>query len=511
MKQPVNYNFGATNPSQSLLEGFKGGYGISSALRQNQDRQQQAQQAEEQQRQFGEAWEKAISPNATAQDIANAVMLANPEKTKFVQDQLNLMTSERRREVAGQAGSIYMAVKSGNNKLAKQLIEELAEASGSAGKTDMANFYNTLAASVEINPEFASQVALPFLVNSAEGMEVLEKIVSIESKRNKDKAEEAQVSPEVYEQIKANAVRTDGSFDPIKGFEVLAQNDIPQKQADSIIKSINAGFPASQRASQEIIDILETPPGKKQSESRQDISQEIFTKIPNFQRMENFLFSEGFRELEMKGGKAITGPFAESRLFIAKVANSLGLPSPISEEDVSVTEAYLAASVQATANIVKQFGAGTGISDRDREFAAKAAGGDLSMSREALQSIVGAAKMAIINKTIAHNANVAKIARNTPGDTGEAYFDMQAFTEDEFSPEMAKLMKEAGAFDMGVRALTEEEGNRIRAIIDSRSAASPQPADLQETSVPSSTQGSQQPPEVTEEEKQAFREKYLRF
>ena len=484
MKQPVNYSFGTTNPSQSLLEGFKGGYGISSALRQNQDMKQQAQQREEQQRQFSEAWEKAIQPDATAQDIANAVMLANPEKTKFLQEQLNLMTSDRRREIAGQAGGVYMAVKSGNKKLAKKLIEDLAEASSNAGKVDMANFYNTLAASVEINPEYASDVALQFLANSAEGMEALEKIVSIESQRNKVKAEDAQVSPEIYKQIRDKAIRPDGSFDPVEGYRILSENNVPKKEQDSIIKSLNAGYPASQRASQEVIDLLETPPGKKQSENRQEISQEVFTKIPNFDRMEKLLDAGGFEGVKMKGGKVMTGPFAESRLFAAKIANAVGLPTPTSAEDIAATEAYLASSVQATANIVKQFGAGTGISDKDREFAAKASGGEISMSREALQSIVGAAKMAIVNKAIAHNANVSKVARNTPGATGEAYFDMQAFTEDEFPPEMAALLKEAGAFNMNVRALNKEEGDRIRAIIDSKSAASPQPTGQQESGIP---------------------------
>jgi hypothetical protein len=74
----------------------------------------------------------------------------------------------------------------------------------------------------------------------------------------------------------------------------------------------------------------------------------------------------------------ISGTLANARLTVAK---AVGI-------DVSETEAYFSAIGQQVAENIKQFGAGTGLSDKDREFAEKMAGGKESLSVEGIRRIL---------------------------------------------------------------------------------------------------------------------------
>lgn len=56
--------------------------------------------------------------------------------------------------------------------------------------------------------------------------------------------------------------------------------------------------------------------------------------------------------------------------------------------DEANTEAYMANQAKAVANIIKAFGAGTGLSDADREYAEKAAAGKVTMTEESLRKII---------------------------------------------------------------------------------------------------------------------------
>jgi hypothetical protein len=58
------------------------------------------------------------------------------------------------------------------------------------------------------------------------------------------------------------------------------------------------------------------------------------------------------------------------------------------EDPVANTQAYGAVMAKQVAEIIKAFGAGTGLSDADREFAIKAAGGDVTMNEAAIRKIM---------------------------------------------------------------------------------------------------------------------------
>jgi len=104
-----------------------------------------------------------------------------------------------------------------------------------------------------------------------------------------------------------------------------------------------------------------------------------------------------YEEIEkiLKGdeGKVISGAFANPELLAKRVASALGAKNV----DVKNTETMRALFAVPVAQIIRNFGAGTGLSDADREFAAKAAGGDITLNAESIKELVRIGKEASEN------------------------------------------------------------------------------------------------------------------
>jgi hypothetical protein len=77
-------------------------------------------------------------------------------------------------------------------------------------------------------------------------------------------------------------------------------------------------------------------------------------------------------------------------------------------------QAYGALMATNTARLIKNFGAGTGLSDADREYAKKAAAGDIKMDEKAIRRILEINNTAAKNAINLHNKNVANIKTNIP-------------------------------------------------------------------------------------------------
>ena len=99
-------------------------------------------------------------------------------------------------------------------------------------------------------------------------------------------------------------------------------------------------------------------------------------------------FSEAIKLLEE--GDVITGTAAETRLAFAKALSLFGVDDP-SIENTEVLRSRIAVPVF---NLVRNLGSGTAISDKDREFAEKAAGGNISLDRKSILRLVEIGKRA---------------------------------------------------------------------------------------------------------------------
>jgi hypothetical protein len=86
------------------------------------------------------------------------------------------------------------------------------------------------------------------------------------------------------------------------------------------------------------------------------------------------------------GGDVITGLGADWMLSAGKALQQAGFNS--NSDALANTEAFAASRAQEVGRIIKLFGAGTGLSDADRDFATKAAAGQITMTREAITRIL---------------------------------------------------------------------------------------------------------------------------
>jgi len=104
-------------------------------------------------------------------------------------------------------------------------------------------------------------------------------------------------------------------------------------------------------------------------------------------------------ELDRKGG-VFSGAFADKKLYLAKVADFLGVPNA---DKITNTESYGAAIGQRVAVMVKAFGSGTAISDGDRKFAANMAGGQVTLDENSMRRILDIGEKAARGKIANHN------------------------------------------------------------------------------------------------------------
>ena len=104
----------------------------------------------------------------------------------------------------------------------------------------------------------------------------------------------------------------------------------------------------------------------------------------------------------------IAGATAQPELFVRRIRSEFSEFLGIDPSDPALqnTEAYIALAAPRVADIITAFGAGTGLSDADREFAAKAAAGDISMTPQSLQRILKILKKAAENKLGMYNDTV---------------------------------------------------------------------------------------------------------
>jgi hypothetical protein len=116
-------------------------------------------------------------------------------------------------------------------------------------------------------------------------------------------------------------------------------------------------------------------------------------------------------QLDAPGG-VLTGFRAGDRLAMQKIATLFG----VDPSKVENTETFRAAMKPAVLEIVKGLGSGVSISNADRAFAEKAAGGDIDLNEGTIRRILDIAEKSARYKIDQHNEFVDKIS----GASGEA-------------------------------------------------------------------------------------------
>lgn len=104
----------------------------------------------------------------------------------------------------------------------------------------------------------------------------------------------------------------------------------------------------------------------------------------------------------------ITGFGADFRVGMGKALQQAGIH--LADDEIANTEAFVATRALEVGRLIKLFGAGTGLSDADREYATKAAGGSVAMNEESIRRIIDINNRAARNVIEKYNTLVAPLA-----------------------------------------------------------------------------------------------------
>ncbi len=102
----------------------------------------------------------------------------------------------------------------------------------------------------------------------------------------------------------------------------------------------------------------------------------------------------------------VTGAGAEYLVNLGQALKQVGID--ISSDATANSQAYAAALANNVGRIIKLFGAGTGLSNADREYAEKMAGGKITLDERALRRILDINEKLANDVVGRHNANVDK-------------------------------------------------------------------------------------------------------
>jgi hypothetical protein len=114
----------------------------------------------------------------------------------------------------------------------------------------------------------------------------------------------------------------------------------------------------------------------------------------------------------LKSG-AITGAGADFFVGFNQALKTAGIDAGYADASAN-SQAYSANMAQNVGKLIKLFGAGTGLSDADRAYAEKMAGGKIALDKKALEKILDITERASRNVIKRHNKNVKGIKTNIP-------------------------------------------------------------------------------------------------
>jgi len=113
-------------------------------------------------------------------------------------------------------------------------------------------------------------------------------------------------------------------------------------------------------------------------------------------------------QLDAPGG-IFSGSASEIRLKVAKAAELIGVPNA---DKIANTEAFGAAIGSRVLALVKGLGSGTSISNADRAFAERMAGGNINLDETSIRKILEIGEKAARSKIDTHNTTAGRIIKS---------------------------------------------------------------------------------------------------
>jgi hypothetical protein len=156
-------------------------------------------------------------------------------------------------------------------------------------------------------------------------------------------------------------------------------------------------------------DVQETQFDKSLGEGQ---AKDVLTSKVGAQDAATILRTNAVSKGLLKAG-AITGTGADFLIGLNNALLQAGIETTSSDAAAN-SQAYVANMGANVGRIIKQFGAGTGLSDGDRKYAADIAAGRITLTQKAMERIIDINDRAATNVIKQHNKSVEGIKTNRP-------------------------------------------------------------------------------------------------
>ena len=388
MAQPIDYT--PLDPFAASLSGLKFGMGLAE-VKQRQMLQEQQKRAQEQ---YQQAFSRIQSPNATATDYENLILLSGKDQAENIRKVLEGRDARQNQNTLKQIGGVAFALKTGSPEQASMLLMRQAEAAQNSGDANEAQYLRQMAELAKTQPDnvgnlFASQMT--FIPGGKEALDNLLKLT-------KEKREEQEFRP-TLKKLEAEALE--------KGVQAefarpTAEANLAKLNKEKLAPSVQEAIdfknlsPEDQRLFQNL-QILKKPPAAVTNVSVQNLDKtaasELGKLVPDLYNQANSAVSQlqDLPRYRAALDKAITGPFAEQVLSGLRLANAVGFTGDKAIE--ATREVIQGLSEMALKSRSMLTGQGA-ITEGEQRLLIKARSGDIDFTKSELNKIFDVADRA---------------------------------------------------------------------------------------------------------------------
>jgi hypothetical protein len=390
MVAPIDYGVQIADPTQAFLSAFNTGASIQEA----QFKQQQQQQQAAQQQRIQAGFKKLQQPGATAADYANLAMMLPETQAKSVRESFGMLSGERQKTALRQSGEVFSAFKSGKPEIAITLLDQQIEGKRNAGDEAGAKFLETWRDVAKENPK-ATEDYFGFTISQIPGGDkVITSAIALEGERRT----EAEAKPKLAE-LEAKAISAGVAAEFARPMAVAGLAKIKAETlSPSVLESIDfSNLTPGQQQTFQSLQILKKPPAAVTNVNISNVDRtaaaELGKLVPDLYNQGNSAAAQlsDLPRYQAALDSAITGPFAEQRLSLARVASALGFTG---DKAVNATrEVIQGLSEMSLKSRTMLTGQGQ-ITEGEQKLLVKARSGDIDFTKGELKTIFGVADRA---------------------------------------------------------------------------------------------------------------------
>jgi hypothetical protein len=362
MVQPINYlaQMPQVDITRSLLEGLQ----VGSAFKQMQEQQAAKQQVEQRLQAYRTELENAF--NDGTPKAFSRLMTMFPEHQAAIKPTFDQLSKEHQQREISAALPVASALLSGNSKVAKDLLEMRIQATPEGEDASGLQYLSSL---IDKDPTAAKNQSLM----------VLSQIMS----------------PDKFAETFSKLSETSRA-------EELAPLEQAAKRREGIPSSIQEAIefrklsPEQQRTFQDL-QVLKKPPAAVTNVNvtnlEKSASGELAKLLPDLYEQANSAASQlsDIPRYRAALDKAITGPFAETRLEAAKIGSALGFTG---DKAVNATREVIQGLSEMALKSRSMLSGQGAITENEQKLLIKARSGDITFTKGELKTIFGVAERA---------------------------------------------------------------------------------------------------------------------